>query len=410
MGGSIALPLTHGEKMIDNEELKQIVIQQVKEELGLIAQTKPVDGNLVALEVIDAIKNAAKDIFDSVHPVKVKQLIDNSVESMIDTAIQELSVDAKWLEKIETAITQAYQRKFDSKLSLVDVSTLIGQHIDIGIDRFKAKLIEDFNTNGISDYANVNQLTIKDNQVIVRHNLTTTDFDATDASVSGTLSINNLIVKGSINTDNRSWDEITIRAADKVLVQLTEDWQKQLVDQIITQVKDTGISFDDVLVNGQKIIDGNTLSSNITETSIEQTGQLRELTVNGLTNLNNTVTVKHGRVGVNTNEPEMALSIWDEEIAIIAGKFAKQKAYIGTARANELSLGVNRQEHLTIDVNGLITIKQLRIGQQKIGYAKDVPGYSGTRGDLLFNSDPKPNSPFAWVCLGGYNWQTLKSA
>ena len=105
----------------------------------------------------------------------------------------------------------------------------------------------------------------------------------------------------------------------------------------------------------------------------------------------------------------MALSVWDEEIALVAGKLKQNHAYLGTARSQNFSLGVARKPYLEIDTDGLTTVKNFRIDRHRISFATQVPGYSGTRGDLVFNSDPNDGQPFAWVCLGTFRWQPLKA-
>ena len=175
-------------------------------------------------------------------------------------------------------------------------------------------------------------------------------------------------------------------------------------------IKTNGIEFERVTIGGELLVDGDRLSNTIKETSIETTGVLRSLQVAGVTHLNDTFTVVKKRVGINTQEPEMALSVWDEEVALIFGKHKLKEAYIGTSRVQGLTLGVNRVGQLTIDADGLTTIKKLQVGLHKISHATQVPGWSGTRGDMVFNASPGSDRVFAWVCLGAYKWQVLKSA
>ena len=134
------------------------------------------------------------------------------------------------------------------------------------------------------------------------------------------------------------------------------------------------------------------------------------LTVAGITSLADTVTINNNRVGINTQSPELALSVWDEEVAITIGKFKNNHAYIGTSRTQNLSLGINRVPYIEIDNEGITTIKKLRIGVHTIGHSAEVPGHSGTRGDIVFNINPTDDNVFAWVCLGAYTWKPLKSA
>jgi len=130
----------------------------------------------------------------------------------------------------------------------------------------------------------------------------------------------------------------------------------------------------------------------------------------GDTDLADTVHVRSRRLGINTVDPEMALSVWDEEVAMVGGKFRQNHAFLGTARQQNLSIGVNRKAWLDIDTDGLVSVKNFRIDRHRISFAAQVPGYSGTRGDIVFNSDPNDGQPFAWVCLGAFRWQPLKAA
>ena len=152
------------------------------------------------------------------------------------------------------------------------------------------------------------------------------------------------------------------------------------------------------------------MSDSIKETSIQTTGTLRSLRVAGEASLNETVKVVRSRVGINTEEPELALSIWDEEVAINIGKNKLNQAYIGTSRSQGLAIGTNRVPQIEIDENGMTQIKKLRIGVHQISHDDTVPGWSGTKGDLVFNTNYKEDRVFAWICLGNYRWQPLKAA
>lgn len=343
---------------------------------------------------------------------QIRDAVDRSVEGYVERTIAQLTLDPVWLGKVETLVNQSFVRKFSERLSLVDVNTLIRDNIDEGIDRFKEKLLADFNTNGIKDLAQQVELTVMDQTVVVENQLAVKELSVeTDSKIKGTLDVNNLCVRGTINTDNRSWDELTQRAADRALESVTEVWIGELVTQVLERARTSGsIDFSMVHIDGQPLVNGNALSNRITDTKIESVGVLRDLTVGGHAKLNETVTVNRRRVGINTEDPEMALSVWDEEVSIVAGKIKAQTAYLGTSRLSNLTIGVNRVPQIELDTDGLTTIKQLRVGQHRIAHSKETPGYSGTRGDFVLNSDPKPDTPFAWVCLGGFKWQPLKSA
>jgi hypothetical protein len=344
----------------------------------------------------------------------VKSAVDLSVQEHIADFINQLSLDPNWVNRIETLINQNFVTKFTRELSAVDVSSLIAENLDGAIERWNDKLTQNFRTVGIADNATQQQLTITDEMIVSNTNLVAPHVVANalhvaeNASIDGNLEVKNLIVKGVVNTDNNSWNEVANFAANIAVTKLTDEWRQNLINDVLEKAKTDGISFEKIIIQGSPIIDGNKLNSTVTVSNIQQVGILKSLDVSGDVSLNQTLKVNRGRIGINTDSPEMALSIWDEEVSVIAGKFSKDVAYVGTSRNQTLALGVNRQSHVTVDPDGLTTVKKFRIDKWILGYTATAPGWSGTRGDFYFNSDPKPDQPMAWVCLGGFRWQQIK--
>jgi len=340
----------------------------------------------------------------------IKKAVDDSVQQFMENVAEQLTNDPAWIDKIEKLVTYQMTSRLVERLSTINLDALITSEVDRSIDKWQDRLKKDFKTTGIVDQSVKVELTVLDEAVVVENQLIASRLLVDkDAAVSGTTVLNNLIVKGTINTDNHAWDEISSRAAVAAVDLLTDQWKQQLTQQVLDLAKTDGIDFGSIKINGNDIVAGDTLSNSIVNSNLQAVGKLRELEVAGHVELNETVTVNRNRVGINTTSPEMALSVWDEEVSIVAGKFSKQHAYIGTNRLNNISIGVNRVPQIELDVDGLTTINKLRVGQHRIGFGTDVPGHSGTRGDLVFNSDPKPNMPFAWVCIGGFKWQLLRS-
>ena len=365
-------------------------------------------------DLVATVENSVSRLFDQglipdvsqyVDPVKLTNAVDNGIQSLVDATITNLVVDPDWIKKIEQSVNQTMSHQVLKKLSGIDLDLMIVNAIDSSIDRWQDRLKRDFRTNGIVDQAQNVELTVMDDVVVVEH-----DFVAKNAQVTQDLSINNLIVTGTINTDNRSWNELKDVISQKVLAATTEQWNQDLVEQVLERAKLGGINFKSVLIDNQPLIENNTLSFAVVDSHLQSTGTLKALKVSGTAQFGQTMHVAGRRVGINTQEPEMALAVWDEEVSIIAGKLSKQQAFVGTARLQNLAIGVNRVPQIEIDADGLTTIKQLRVGRHRISHAGTVPGYSGTRGDLVLNSDPKPGTPFAWVCLGAFQWQSLHSA
>ena len=424
--------------MLDNMSLDSLIEQQIKTVVesrvqAILAQPEWIDNleqritkyaqdrivgrfaNISTVpDLIDAVQGSVRKLFDQGHvpgletyvsPSKITQAIDNGIQALVNAAIDNLVIDTEWQNKIERSVNHIMTMRLSDRLSSIDINSLIVSHIDAGIDRWQDRLKRDFRTNGISDQANNIELTVLDGVVVVER-----DFVAKNIQVEQDLIVNNLVVSGVINTDNRSWNELKDVISQQVLTATTEQWRQDLVDQVVLESRTAGINFDSVMVDDLPLIENKTLSAAVVDSHLQSIGTLRDLRVAGTAQFGQTMQVSGRRVGINTQDPEMALAVWDEEVSIIAGKLSKQQAFVGTARLQNLAIGVNRTPQIEIDVDGLTTIKQLRLGRHRISHAGTVPGYSGTRGDLVLNSDPKPGTPFAWVCLGAFQWQSLHSA
>jgi hypothetical protein len=327
------------------------------------------------------------------------------VEQLIEVSIGQLVSDPLWVEKIERMINQTITQRTVSTLSKIDINPLVQSRVDENMSKFKQEILTKFSSTGIDDQATSCQLTVMDDTTVIENNLTTKDLE-----VVGTAVIRDLAVKGTININNPSWQFLADAVTQKTLASINQQWQDRLVDQVKQKISEAGINFETINIGDSPLISGSVLNSAITESRLHTVGQLKELNVKGPAKLYDTVHVVNKRLGVNTDTPEMALSVWDEEVSVVIGKNKAKQAYVGTNRDQSLVLGVNRGGQIEIDTNGLTTIKQLRVGLHKIAHDTQVPGWSGTRGDLVFNSNPGADRVFAWMCLGGHRWQTLKSA
>lgn len=430
--------------MIDQKSLEHLVEQQVKttvdqQVLAVLQQHDWVEyveqrivshiqdritarfANMTAIpEIVTTIENCVDNLVKSgnlpgidryIDNDLVAQSVDRSMQVLIKDTIDALKLDPEWLGKIESSVRHLMTQKVGDRLSAIDLSTLANEAMTNSLDEIAAKIKKNFRTDGIVDQSDRVQLTVLPTAVVAENDLIANDLEIQrDADIKGTLSVNNLAVKGSINTDNQAWLELGDRVAELANAKITDDWKSELVAQVLDIAKTQGINFASVTVDGKVLVQGKELSPEITITRIEQVGMLRNLTTHGTVNLSETVTVDNRRVGINTKSPEMALTVWDEEVNVLSGKFSQDHAFVGTGRRQSLSLGVNRKPSITIDTDDLVTVKQLRVDRWRISHNAQVPGWSGTRGDLVFNSDPKPNTPFAWVCLGAFRWQPLQSA
>lgn len=365
-------------------------------------------------EIVDAVKTSVAELFATgqipgveqyIDSATVQRTIDQAVQDNIVTAIKDLGRDPVWLEKIERLINQNMVQRVVAGLSAIDINQLICQRVDENMIELDSKVAERLQTPGIQDHAQQPELTVLDENVVVENCLTANRID-----VVGSAKIKELTVTGSINTDNRAWQTLSEDISQKTLDRLTSEWRESLVADVEEKICEHGINFSQVQIDGVRVIEGDTLSRKITNSNLQKLGALRDLTVTGEAHIYNTVSVLNKRLGVNTQEPEMALSVWDEEVSILAGKFKDKAAYIGTGRAQNLVLGVNRTPAVEIDIDGITAIKKLRVGVHRISHGTEVPNYAGTKGDVVFNANPSINdNVFAWQCLGGYKWKLIKA-
>ena len=320
--------------------------------------------------------------------------VTNLLEKSINQYLEDRFKDGQFINKLSSLVNQAVNSRLE-RLELTEtVDKIVISKLDTYFDRV------------IDNQATTRQLTITDNYVVNENELITRQLHATeqavfdnDVTVKGTL-----ILKGRVNTDNESWvelkDTITTNVLDKIQSQTTE----KITEDILILAKTQGIGFDDVLVNGKKLIDGDQLTPAVTRTKITEVGRLRELEVQGFTALNNdTLTVLNTRVGINTDKPTMALELWDQEVSMSMGKVNKDTGFVGLAGKGSLHIGINQQGDIRIDQDGLVKINKLRIGRNNVSWADRVPGHQGLKGDIVFNSGS--NEATGWRCIGGFNWK-----
>jgi hypothetical protein len=236
--------------MIDNMSLDSLIEQQIKLAVeqrvqAVIDQTDWIDqlenrivtyvqdrivarfANISTVpDLVATVERSVGQLFDQgripdvsqyVDSTKLNSAVDSGIQVLVDTTISNLVVDPAWINKIEQTVNQNMSQQFLRKLSDLDINSLLVSTIDAGIDRWQDRLKKDFRTQGIVDSANEIELTVMDGVVVVEH-----DFVAKKVQVTDDLTVKNLVVSGTINTDNRSWNELKDVISQQVLTAATE--------------------------------------------------------------------------------------------------------------------------------------------------------------------------------------------
>jgi len=350
------------------------------------------------------------DLNSYVDPVSIHQTVDLAVEHFAQETIASLTMDQRWLDKIQTQIEQKMVERVSASVRDIDIPLTFKNIVIENRDVITDNLRYDFSTTGIQDLAKELQLSVMDGVVVIENEIAANDLTVErNTRLKGDVLINgDLAVQGRINTDNKSWQDLAMHMGQVAYDRFKDDFADELIGTVLKEVRQ-GIEITDVTIDGHRMIDGDRLGDGIKKSALTQVGVLDGLTVKGTASLTDTVSVTRNRVGINTQEPDSALSVWDEEIVVSVGKLSKNTAFVGTPRTQNLVLGTNRQNHVEIDSTGLTTIQKLRVGKNLIGHGKTVPNYSGNKGDIVFNIDMTPDAPFAWICLGAFRWQSLKA-
>jgi len=240
-------------------------------------------------EIVSAVKSSVTELFNSgqipgidqyVEQSQIQQAIDLAVESLVASSIDLLGKDPVWLEKIERMINQAVVQRTLASLSSTDIGSIIKERVDENMQLFRKDILDNFSSTGIDDRASQCQLTILDDHTIVENQLT-----AHAVNVVESLSVKDLVVKGSINTDNHSWTTLANTISAKTLDQVNNQWKDKLVNQVKDSIRIDGIEFDRIKIGDYYIVDGNRLTDAVTETNIQKLGKLKTLQVAGDTNL-----------------------------------------------------------------------------------------------------------------------------
>jgi len=409
-----------------NEHISKIV-DQIVSEITVNVSTQ------VDKLILDSINSRLESFDYNTH-------VQNAANAALDKKAAQYTIDSKKLEKritdrINETITEAQTStvelinktvserlaKFNLNQAVNDATaTLIVDRIReitfpdnsinpaaiklndliISGDNIKGGLIENFSSTGIDDRSTGVALTILDDATVIENNLLTKDL-----TVEGLVSINgNLSINGEVDRECVFYTNLIKETTTSALSNMNRGLFDSFSSLVFDKIKTDGLDLTKIKLNGADVITDNKLGSTIISSNLQHLGVLKELQVSGESLLAETLYVTPKRVGINTIEPSAALSIWDQEVEIVANKKSAGVGNFGTPRNQKLILTSNNKENITLDTDGSATINDLRIGTMKFTSAAEPPNYVSQRGHVVWNTNPNPGGPMGWVCLGASNW------
>jgi hypothetical protein len=379
-----------------------------------------INNRLAAYDYAAHIQEAANAAFErriseyTVDPKRLENRIVGKINETIDAAqVQTRTlVETQVQERLSTidfqkAITDSVSTivadrmtEFVFPANSIDPAALKLLDLKITGDNIVGGIIENFSSTGIDDRASQVAVTVLDDATVIENNLLTKDL-----TVEGSMTINGkFVVNGAVPEDTEFFKTLVANSTTSILNSLDHTLFNRYSTVIFNQIKQDGLDLDRITLNGQEIAKSNSLGSGIVNSNLQTVGELRELKVSGESLLAQTMYVTPKRVGINTIEPSAALSIWDDEIEIVAKKKSRDVGMLGTTRQQKLILSANNKDNIVLSDDGSVKIDHLKIGSMQFTTANSPPNFVSERCHVVWNTNPNPGGPLGWICLGGANW------
>jgi hypothetical protein len=287
------------------------------------------------------------------------------------------------------------------------------------------------NMSGILDNTSKQVVVLTDDKITLRSNVT----------VHGTLDVG-LVRAKELIADQRYEKQFLEFAAPQGLVGSGLLWvgNKKNHQLILRNNPDRFWISDSVdlpqtqtyMIGGSTVLSSNYLGNTVTVSNLQKLGNLKSLTVNGSVNFADKLffSESSGRLGLGIESPNAILSVYDEthDIELSFGTTTDGAAKMGTFNAKQLDIVTDNQSRISVMPDGSVTIGhehrdsilrvygRLSVGVKNSAESLEVAGnikwsnrlftsaskepISGayTKGDIVWNSEPKPNTYIGWVC------------
>lgn len=311
--------------------------------------------------------------------------------------------------------------------------SLSGDHISGG-------KIHNFSSTGIQDTAGKTQLIIDDSGVTVK-NLLVENLD--NLAVNGTLKAKVLEVdeiKADIKFEKNTPIVFSGDTLDgKGILWSGKGYTKQFIfnsepDRFFSSEHIDLARGKSITINNIKILDEKELGISVTKSNLREVGRLKGLIVDGNMSVGQFLIVDstNGRLGLGTENPNAALSIFDDGVELILGTRDTVKSFIGTYASNALELGTDNTARIIITASGNINLGNPKIAPSQISihgkmsirvstpdpevdlhvngpvrfcnrlqkYDSSYPtSGSYNEGDIVWNIQPRMNTYVGWICI-----------
>lgn len=331
-------------------------------------------------EVLKMAKNKVDSHVDSHVKSSIRTIIAaTDVKKMVAEEVsQQLAVNIKQYEFPDASVPSKSIDWTDAKFS--------GNMIDGGI-------VRNFNSSGIQDNATECQLTIVDGVIVAeRHfisrSLQTDKISTKELEVEGMLDIRGPIKAGA--------------AATKMI--------SDIVKTAVNERLNTSISIADgkIMHDNRLLIDYESLGPGVMSSNLRKLGLLQDLRVSGISKFSETMMISDKkRVGINTDEPAGALTIWDEDAELTVVKDSQRLMYVGSTRNTNLALGTNNRKQITLHQDLIDIADPVMLQGIRFSVEDRIPERAGLPLEIVMVRSAREGQPRFYICNGGNQWQSL---
>lgn len=331
--------------------------------------------------------NALKSIVES-----VENDLDEKVRVAAKNAINTIDIP-NLVQKTVRSIYEDKIKSYDFPDLSINASAIQWKDFNLSGNIIKGGIINDFGSQGIKDNANQVQLTIADDAVSVSNKLISNEVH------SGHAELGNLTVRGklSVTGDFEITESLSEMLAKVGTIAINEYFDNDL-----------DIKNKNILSNEKLLLNSTTLGPSVVNSNIRKLGLLQNLRVQGDSEFGGTMTVSENkRVGINTDSPEGALTIWDEDAEITISKNSRRTMRIGSTRDGELVLGAANKNQLYIKNNLVEITDPLKIMGIKFSVLDHIPDHNGEPGEIVYNRAARSGQPLIYICQGNNSWAAV---
>jgi hypothetical protein len=225
-----------------------------------------------------------------------------------------------------------------------------------------------------------------------------------EANVTGNLTVKGQIsIQGDFDSTTQGFKKLIGYTSQAVREELNTELFDSFTGTIFNKIQTDGLDLDKITQAGKEVVSGNRLGYHIIDTNIQRVGVLNDLQTSGENLFVDTLYVTQGRIGINTMDPSHPVSIWDQEVEIVASKHSQDTGYFGTARNQTMILGSNNKQNISLLPDGSVEVENISIGPIAMT-SGSLPNYEARTGHIVWNDTPAAGGVIGWVCLGGARW------